>query len=407
MDSKKAIDFASSRKMTCQNVDPFNKLDDGVMENILARSRMIDLFYLQLVCKRWGSLILSSEFKITSRQLVNRFPWLFMVDFESSIMAAYDMEARVWRQNCFPIPTNIDGTQGTPLTSSSGLMCLKTDERNLIVCNPLTGSTRLIQELELDEDETVAMHVGESYFKVFLFQKRSLSTEMKVYSSLDNTWTSLSIEKHISCNAEDEDTYSWSWIPSHGVAVVNASGTVMVYYVNDGEHFIGVDTDERVAYVYPLPLKDEAIAYSFAECMGRIFAVVLTALEAVAPDQITDEGDSDVNLGKATLQLLELGHENQWKAVAKLPENMCADYNFSDALVMCGGYDNYILICLSPDLDEEDPYMVISYKLLENSWEILALPPCYDCQSGARKSFTFTIPVMPSLHKNLQGENIF
>ncbi|OVA07576.1 F-box domain [Macleaya cordata] len=203
-----------------ESSNPWNKLDDVMVETLLAQLPTIEILRCQFVCKRWRTIIHSSPtFSITSKQLFNSRgrPWFFMFNSSSSssTCVVYDMEVSDWRHVHLQIPTttrhqkkkkvtNKKKQKTRPVASSGGLICFRTGYySSLIVKNPLTGASLTLPKVKTHgELRGIAMHASKSEsggsnnnnYKIFVLFGHWRALVLKVYS-----WSSSS------SSSEDQD----------------------------------------------------------------------------------------------------------------------------------------------------------------------------------------------------------
>ncbi|KAF5207155.1 hypothetical protein FRX31_003250 [Thalictrum thalictroides] len=157
----------SIRKSPLSNQDPWKKLDDVLVEIILARLPVADIFRSQFVCRRWESVIRFPAFQKACQELFSRLPWFFMLNFQYPSKVVYDMEVDSWCHISLSIPTD-HGVPSTPLATSNSLMCCFSGNGSFFVCNPLNGSVRYIDVIiSIVHFKAIAMHALGSSYHVF------------------------------------------------------------------------------------------------------------------------------------------------------------------------------------------------------------------------------------------------
>ncbi|OVA14355.1 F-box domain [Macleaya cordata] len=403
-------------------VHPLNRLDTDLMETILARLPVIDVFRCQFVCKRWQEIIQTPNFLMAFNEVFNggRGAWFFMLDFHSPANVVYDMEVNEWRQICLPIPTDVNRRPKTPVASSGGLMLFRTESEgcSLIVCNPLTGSACLLPTLETSyRIKTIAMNASGSSFAVFVVFGKSSNLQMVVFSSINNAWIELPFRKVSSNNARAAANNNgggaaannnndggdmgrhelrrvprigvMEWTPmremSSGVTKIGSSGQVMVYFISPSGRVLGYDSQQGTAILYPKLLPDtQECGFDLVECSGHILVVVLT----------------DTLYENARLRIWELettGEETQWKLLAAMPPFMSREYHGIDPDINCAGHRDNVMVCLSSESFNFN--QVIMYNITDNTW--LELPVCFDRHNGDIKRFVSAYSFMPDVQANL------
>ncbi|KAL5717717.1 hypothetical protein ACHQM5_010689 [Ranunculus cassubicifolius] len=376
------------------NTDHWSKLDDGTTESILARLPFIDLFRFQLVAKNWDSMIQSSTFHKACKELANRLPWFFMLNADVRVNTVYDVEVSNWRQCRLPFSLN----DMHPLTSSNSLICAMTGLRDLTVCNPLTGSQRMIAESFLIDEciDAITLRASGSSYKVYVVWTPTVhSFVVDIYSSEDNTWTHIPMEEEnlvtkdidqVNENINDrfpvvvEQNIDFSCSTKlSGVSTIDSNGRETVYYLFRRERLISCDVHQGIAYRYPLlPGKTEDPS-DVVECRGRILVVA-------------KDIDAD---GKTSIRLSEFNHnEMKWKSVSTAPSHMSEIYSGIPIELDSSGHDDYVMICVFSVTNKI--YDVLLYNIVEAVW--VKLPPYFDHHTRRRQKFITPFAIMPDLN---------
>ncbi|OVA10280.1 F-box domain [Macleaya cordata] len=368
--------------------NPWNKLNDVMVETVLAQLPTMDILRCRSVCKRWNSIIHSPTFSIASNQLFDRRPWFIIMNITSRTYVVYDTEVLDLRRVQLPITSIVIRDQHLPFLASSGLVFFwsTTDKYSFSVCNPITGSVHFLPRLCLTSSNTttkyelvagVAMHVwggrGSNNYKVFVAFGKWPNVGMKVFSSENKkaAWMELPLGKLI-------DGYE-SWpvsqreiikenlfygVSAKGVTVIGNEGQVLVHYIISSGILICFDTQKCTICVSPrLPLQRHDCGMELVECGGRVLVVVF--MEAVE------------SLATRTLRVWEFDNEKVvWKNIGAMPLHMTQAYHYDTLMnVPCSGYGEYIMVCLNSGFKNHFNQVVI-YNIKENSW--VELSPQFD-----------------------------
>ncbi|OUZ99238.1 F-box domain [Macleaya cordata] len=352
--------------------NPWNKLDDEMVETVLAQLPTLDIFCCQFVCKRWNSIVHSPTFPIASQQLFDRRPWFIIFNKAPPACVVYDMEVFDWRPRFkLLLPAEIRGKPCRPAVASAGLLCFSSATTcSLIVCNPFTGLVRLLPRMRTRTNTNgsgIAMYVspGSKNYKVFVAFGKWPKMRMKVFSSGKKkaSWMELSMRLL-------KDEYGeWSlW--DKGVTVMGNEGKVLVYYLTLNGILVCFDTQKGTIFLCPRLLEREHIfTMDLVECGGRVFIVVL--MEAIESSFSTTR----------TLHVWEFDNKKaEWEHIAAMPPNMSQDYYDVGTLITCSGQGNYIMVCVNSIIDDTYFNHVVIYNIKKNTW--VELSTCFDNFDG-------------------------
>ncbi|OVA10402.1 hypothetical protein BVC80_911g3 [Macleaya cordata] len=371
------------------DINPWNKLDDVMVECVLAKFSISDIFFnCQVVCKRWSSVIHSPTFSIARIQLSDRCPWFLIFDIVSSAYVAYDTEVCDWRRPRvqYSKPFEIAGKQpGHPFVASAGLVCFfQSGTGSLIVCNPFLGLVRSLPVLCMPNNDYVrgfALHVSGPNYKVFVTYGRWPNLGMKVFSSEEKkaSWVELPLR------GLKNEYESWPLLQREminndnhlvqmkGVTVTGNEGQVLVFFLILNGILVCFDTRKGTFLMYPRLLEREHISADLVECGGRVFLVVLMEPVLGQPSSSTTE--------RRTLRVWVFNNEKaEWKHISAMPTNMSKDYDF-EAQIICSGYGNYIMACVNSIQDNYFNQVVV-YNIQKNTW--VELSPYFDDSNRLR-----------------------
>ncbi|PIA62270.1 hypothetical protein AQUCO_00200333v1 [Aquilegia coerulea] len=323
--SKASKANACTRNIVIASKDPWSKLDDTVIENILARVLMVDFFQCQLVCKRWDSIIDAHTFQMAAHQLVSRVPWFLMIDSNLCVDTVYDMETQDWRQGHFPMPMSdhVDGKNSTLVASSGKLMCFVTDAGTIIVTIPLTRYGKVITGFCVNKYATaIALHGEKTSYQIFVVLRKPPGLVMKIFSSTDNSWRELTMQIDRSRLGKEKRRDVCHHYCRHrffskqlkrGLPNIDSDGKIMVYYINARHRLVKCDTNQSIAYEYPGFDFPDAPEYDLdiVACGGCVYVVILMQVVHQS-EEIFDQ--SNVSL---RLQLLKFDDNKKlWSCVA-------------------------------------------------------------------------------------------
>ncbi|OVA07575.1 F-box domain [Macleaya cordata] len=401
------------------NNNPWNKLDDVMVETLLARLPTIEILRCQFVCKRWRSIIhCSTTFSITSNQLFNpRGPWFFMFNSSSSssTCVVYDMEVSDWRHVHLQLPTTPyqedEFIITRPVASGGGLICFSssgTDYYSFILKNPLTGVSYSLPTVKTyGQRRGMAMHVSKSEsgsgsnYKIFVvfgdwhalfLQVFSLSEEEEEEEEEDHqeaaNWKEL-LPREV---AIDFDAPWWPYNAIEwnvavdemvGVTTLGNEGQILVHYLNK---IIGIlicfDTLKGTFFTSPRLVTYPQLM-DLVECGGRVFTVILIK-----------------EYKYTTLYIWEFDYEKAecWKLITDMPlkwwkgtevlaqgyHYIQEDYTDFKFDLNCSGHGDYIMVCLNCSclIDIGHLNHIQMYNIKENTWA--ELPQCLDPDDSTR-----------------------
>ncbi|KAF3789981.1 F-box/kelch-repeat protein [Nymphaea thermarum] len=124
-------------------------LPEEVAERIFSYLPIASVLRCRCVCRSWNSLLNSRSFlELWGR--VSPRDFFFLVYHNSQLVAAYSPSSGRW--NNLPIfdRCSLDPGRVLLLASSGGLLCFRnrnSDYPTLIVCNPVTGTSRVLPEM--------------------------------------------------------------------------------------------------------------------------------------------------------------------------------------------------------------------------------------------------------------------
>ncbi|XXG66719.1 hypothetical protein AAC387_Pa06g0240 [Persea americana] len=394
----------SAKKYQKQSIIPNDKkvqgseLGNDVIEEILARLPVANFFRLRSVCKGWNLLVWSPGFLERCRK-VPRKPWFYMLGAKSPAGVVYDTEALVWRHINLPVPTRISGIGTTmhqiPVAASNGLMCFRTSNSQLTVCNLLTGLTRPLQALNKDVHVlAVAMRVVGTFYQVIIACGRAPRFYIKVFSSTGNSWKEMPItgayEFATNQMAEENDSRAGRLLLKRGVlqrneflqgggiihrnpakalsgvTAVNHHSHQVIYFLNLNGQMIAFNVHEGTMCMCPSILPSE-MEYSvdLVECVGRVLLVVLVEM-----------------MESASLRVWEFDWgEGEWKQLMAMPPAMSNVYYGKKVDINCVGYEDLIMMCIS----SRRFHQVVMCNISEGTW--MELPKCYAPGTRTLKKF--------------------
>ncbi|KAF9624771.1 hypothetical protein IFM89_013852 [Coptis chinensis] len=382
------------------NQDPWRKVDNAIVESILARLPVADFFRCQAVCRRWESVICSPTFKKATKEFSNRLPWFFMLGIKFPSNVVYDMEVDKWRHICLQIHSDA-GIPSIPLAASNGLMCCVSRTGMLFVCNPLNGSARNIDVVFGTEwFKAITMHARGSSYEVCEICWMVNFSLHDIYSSLSNNWTEFPLTvicfdpNYVESNnlvagnmlhagemLLPAHRINVEWAPTReieGVTTFNSSGDLMVYYLEPSGQLVGCNTNKKIAIIYPPPvIHGQACSFDLAECHGRILILLLM-----------EENRAE------TLRVWEFHcQEKRWNNIAAMPLEMSQGYNGLNTEITCTGCGDYIMVCLSSM--EYNFTMTVVFNIVENTWK--ELPACLDPNCGHPKRLLSAFSFVPNI----------
>lgn len=346
---------------------PWGKLDDAVIERILAKLPVPNFFRFRSVSKGWSSLIRSPTF-LSLCHKVDRKPWFYMLGTKSPAGVIYDTQAQLWRHANFLAPANGSGSlrHQIPVAASRGLTCFLCSMTELAVCNLLTGSSRALPALKSDVDIlAIAMRATESSYQVVVACGREPSFGVTVYSSEDNSWKQIQITGAYEGGGNGIIHRNRAREFS-GVVTVHQNGHQVIHFLNLKGRLVAFNLHEGTIRMYPQILAPE-LEYSvdFVECAGRVLLVVLVEM-----------------MESASLRVWEFDEgEAEWKQLMAMPPAMSQAYYRKSVDINCVGHGDLIMVCAS----SRRFHQVVMCNISEGTW--VELPECYKPGTQTVKRF--------------------
>ncbi|XP_031483957.1 F-box only protein 13-like [Nymphaea colorata] len=353
-------------------------LDDGVLELVLARLPVSDFFRFRSVCKGWSSLIRSPSFLTACSEVSLRGPWFYMLDSKSDSGVIYDMDVGRWRHISF-LSTLTGPGKLIPVAAAGGLICFRSPNGDLSVCNPLTGSCRELPPLNsVYPIHAIAMHASKSSYRIVVIFGEILKFGVKVYTSSEKQWVELPVSGSIEDAASklfekqtsvpyDDGAYIMAGPSLNDIRLsmtkeFSAVGGEVIHFLNGNGRVVACDTRKGTMYSFPAILPpDFEYSVDIVECRGRVLLVVLLEM-----------------METATIRVWEFQQaEMEWVQVLAMPPAMSNTYYGKKADINCVGYGDFIMVCIS----SRRFHRVVLCNVTNNLWA--ELPRCY--VPGSRK----------------------
>ncbi|XP_077234248.1 F-box only protein 13-like [Tasmannia lanceolata] len=383
----KRIANANSKQVESDEA-PWGELDDSVTERVLSKLPVADFFRFRSVCKGWNSLAESPSFLIACSEVADRQPWFYMLEAKSPAGVVYDMQVNRWRHiNLLP-PANRSGEHSFPVAASGGLMCFRASTGQLIVCNLISESARILPILKMDHPVlAIAMHTTGSSYKLLVTYGKQPHFGIQVFSSVENCWTDVPVTKTLvltkegqppRVGGEDEEPEPNPYMLQRrgvmerrrgvvrrtgiihrnpakelsGVATVCRIGHEMIHFLDINGRVVACDTRQGIMSTYPHILPPD-IEYSvdLVECGGRVLLVVLLEM-----------------MESASLRVWEFNSDEiEWRQLMAMPPAMSQSFYGKKADINCVGYGHLIMICIS----SHRVHRVVMCNLIKGTWEEL------------------------------------
>ncbi|KAL6001795.1 hypothetical protein ACLOJK_041773 [Asimina triloba] len=365
---------------------PWGELDDGIIETVLMRLPVADFFRLRSVCKGWSSLIHTPSF-LNACTDIPRQPWFYMLESKAYAGVVYDTEANRWRHVNLPPPTKGSGKRKIPVAASGGLVCFRSSSGELIVSNPLTGSSRLLPALKTDRAlVAIAMLTEGTSYKILVAHGRAPPFGVKVFASAENCWQETALRETCELgkemwSKEGDDVGGNRMLVRNrrgvlgrrrellrrgiihrdqsrellGLTTVCESGNEIIHFLNVHGRVVSCNIHLGVTCMYPQLLPPE-IEYSvdLVECGGRVLMVVLLEM-----------------MESASLRIWEFdGEEDEWRQIMAMPPAMSKVFYGKKADINCVGHGDLIMVCVSSLCF----HRVVMCNIAEATW--VELPRC-------------------------------
>ncbi|KAL5853650.1 hypothetical protein ACOSQ3_008768 [Xanthoceras sorbifolium] len=357
-------------------------LNQDLLERVLSWLPTSTFFRLGSVCKRWKSIATSASFKLACSQIPSRDPWFLMVDHHLNHSIIFDSAEKSWKElNYPPLLQQNTSCDYMPVAASGGLVCFRNVSGNFVICNPVTGSCRVLPPLdsapENDSIHAIVMNTCSNYhrsYKIVLVFGELPKLSFKVYDSSANRWeeeVSLSrkIGESMEIDSNDDDAVyflskagnvvatNMQRSPSKQYSSVSTckDGEEIVYFLSSSGIIVACNLTCRSFSEYPrlLPAFSE-YSIDVVECRGEMLVVVLSEF-----------------LESASLRVWRFDQENgSWHQIAAMPPSMSHEFYGKKVDINCVGTGDRIFICLN----SVDLFSYILCDLVTNEW--VDLPKC-------------------------------
>ncbi|XP_058089557.1 F-box/kelch-repeat protein At5g15710-like [Magnolia sinica] len=328
------------------------RVPDELAERILAYLPISSVFRCRSVCKHWHSLLSSPTFADLWAALAPRTLYFLIYHTRSSV-AAYLPRARCWANLPLYDRCSLDPSQVLLLASSAGLLCFRNrnlDYPNLIICNPVTRTSRILPEMlqirYIDAVGMVADRASGHYRILVMGTTEPASSESitEVYDSETSQWA-----HH--CRSQHEFLQFW-----HEVHAIFHNGFFYCLAIPVqtllGYRLITYNLERRdwVDLNVRLPSGDIR-CLALVVCRGRLF--------------LTGKIMEDFLIG--SICIWELSWESlRWVKVDAVPDEILRKIDSPHSiLIHCQGHGDFMCFTM------HHGWQSIIYNLLERTWELL------------------------------------
>ncbi|CAM6100649.1 unnamed protein product [Calypogeia fissa] len=171
----------------------WSNLPDALVDRIAASLPLPSLFRFRTVCKRFKHNLCQQSFRDNCEDVRKHAPHFLLVVQRAFGMAGltYSLVFQKWYKMPFPVLDD-SLSKFDIVASAGGLLCLKNKENSsLLVCNPITYSSRELPPLHSTRTDSVAgmaMDPNGKDYKIILWRDEHTGPVTKVYTSKTNQW---------------------------------------------------------------------------------------------------------------------------------------------------------------------------------------------------------------------------
>ncbi|XP_050218866.1 F-box only protein 13 [Mercurialis annua] len=355
-------------------------LNQDMLEKILSWLPTSSFFRLRSVCKRWKSVADSNSFRLACSEIPSRDPWFFMVDADLNKWTVFDSAEKSWKKLDQPSLCQ-QNSDFMPVAASGGLVCFRDESGGLIVCNPVTGSSRELPRV-LPDSEARSLHAiamttcsdDQQSYKLVLVSGELPKLSCKIYNSSTNCW-----EDDICLKRKADESQEFDSNDDNAVYFLSKAGNVVatdmqrspskqyssVMTVKDGEEIayflsasgtiVACNLTRKLFFEYPrlLPVFHE-YSIDVVECQGEMLVVLLSEF-----------------LGSASLRVWRFDEDSRsWRQIAAMPPSMSHEFYGKKMDINCVGAGDQIFICLN----SVEFFSYIICNLRNNDW--IEVPKC-------------------------------
>ncbi|XP_065851172.1 F-box only protein 13 [Euphorbia lathyris] len=383
-------------------LDEFNQ---DILERVLSWLPTSTFFRLKSVCKRWKSVADSSSFKLACSEIPVRDPWFFMVNPNINKWTIFDSAERSWKKlNHPPLLQQSSMCDSMPVAASGGLVCFRNEKGDLIVCNPVTGSTRELPPANLPDNQpllVIAMNTCPrtqlSYELVLVFGDLP-KLSCKIYDSNTNCWEEeISLKREVDNKSQEFDSNDDNavYFLSKGGNVVATDmqrspskqyssvmtvkdGEEIAYFLSSSGTIVGCNLTRRSFFEYPRLLPGfYEYSVDLVECRGEMLVVLLSEF-----------------FGSASLRVWRFNEDlRSWQQIAAMPPAMSHEFYGKKVDINCVGAGEQIFLCLN----STELFSYVMCDLRTNSWVEL---PKY-CMNGEAAEFMSAFSFEPRIEASV------
>ncbi|KAL2650801.1 hypothetical protein R1flu_018929 [Riccia fluitans] len=340
--------------------DVWSRLPDSLVERIIARLPIIDLFRFRAVCKRWNAFMTNPGFLSSCANTPHVGPWFLLFtrgDYRNGL--THDQNTSKWHR--IPLFAHLPPYESLyPCAAAKGLVCFISrfnalGTMTLVVCNPLTSSWRELPPIMeilplyavgilLDADQGI-YHVVVSGLRRIPptgsnpRETCRLGPTTEVFTSTSDCWRTTGgmppgsyHSLAVPCNGS---LYSWCYVSDALVAYNVASACWTQIYARLPRFFEG---------------------HRLVECDGQLFMV---------------GGLNKDNITKG-IYVLEFQWDNmEWIKVDRMPKLLCEQFLRYGTDFRCVGYSDLVLLYV---VRYRRIRLAVLYDLAKKLWR--RLPPC-------------------------------
>ncbi|CAM6033007.1 unnamed protein product [Sphagnum compactum] len=347
-------------KETVMKETLWGNLPSEILERVLAFLPVDSLIRMRCVQRRWNELIANSHsFAKHHANFSPHSPWFMLFTRQMSCFLAYDINCNKWHRVSVPgtpfLPNQL------PLSTDSGLVCYRRrfvahkrqqqEPIELLVCNPLTGSSRQLPSLNALKIEVLGMVCGleadGAAYRIFTVANVSTlvggSCDYKVilYDSVTNQWTT-------ECSFQSDET----WVPRPAIWFQGS-----FCFLSQSETFYTLqfyDMQQRM-WIEHATKREQFFFHNdpfLMECQGRLFIVGDTLQICFQILELVEEE------AKAE----ETHRSRKWVKFDVMPRSLYLDY-FENMNVIVAGNGNFIFF------QTQGCERTLMYNISHKSWQ--------------------------------------
>lgn len=361
------------------------ELNQDLLERVLSWLPTSSFLRLTSVCKKWKSVSDSPTFRLACSQVPFRDPWFLMVDSDPRLShhpVVFDSAERNWKKLnplllVQPKSNQESCSNSIPVAASGGLICFHSTNGDFTVTNPVTGSTRLLPELNSISQQpilSISMAANSEGFKLVLILGHLPNLSFKMYNSSTDLWEEeISLDQKIndSGEAEKHDVHSQYFLTSGNVvsadmqrspfrqysaALTVENGNEILYFLSSSGTVVSCNLTHKLFFEYPrlLPVFSE-FSIDIVECGGEMYVVLLSEFFESASLRVWKW---DENM-------------HAWQQIAAMPPASSHKFYGKKVDINCSGAGDEMLVCLN----SAEICSYVMCNLVRNEW--IELPHCY------------------------------